>query len=125
ASLATALEGFTLVRQQPLNLILALFFAEAALFYALASSFRRQSWSVHLGAAMACAAVWQLLTYAGVEPESYVLTFALVGLGLLVVYRFAVLERFAAAWLADASFHSGNTLLSLALVGATLLGLSR
>ena len=74
---------------------------------------------------MACGAVWQLLTYWGVAAEFYTLTFALVGLGLLLIYRFAVLERFSAGPLADAAFQSANTLLSLSFVAALLLGLSR
>ena len=77
---------------KPLNLLLAAFFAEAALFYALAAAFRRQGFNVYLGTAMACGAVWQLLLYWHVGPEYYTLTFALVGLALLVCYRLAVLE---------------------------------
>ncbi len=125
SSLASAVEGFALVQGQPLNLVLALFCAEAVVFYALATMFHRQVWTIHLAAAMACGAVWQVLTYAGVAAEFYTLTFALVGLGLLVVYRFAVLERFAAGPLADAAFQSANTLLSLAFLAAVFLGLSR
>jgi hypothetical protein len=125
SSLATAVEGFALVRHQPLNLVLALFFAEAAVFYALAAVFYHEGWTIHLGAAMACGALWQVLSYFGVPAEVYTLTFALVGLALLIVYRFAVLERFAAGPLADAAFQSANTLLSLAFVAALLLGLSR
>ena len=48
-----------------LNLALALFCAEAAVFYALATAFYRQVWTIHLSAAMACGAVWQVLTYLG------------------------------------------------------------
>jgi hypothetical protein len=126
SSLASAVEGFALVQQQPLNLALALFCALAAVFYALATVFYRQVWTIHLAAAMACGAVWQVLTYWAVAAEFYTLTFALVGLGLLVTYRFAVLERFAAAGpLADAAFQSANTLLSLSFVAALFLGLSR
>jgi hypothetical protein len=125
SSLATAVEGFALVREQPLNLVLALFFAEAAAFFALATGFYRQTWTIHLAAAMACGALWQVLSYAGVPAEYYTLTFALVGLALLVAYRFAVLERFAAGPLADAAFQSANTLLSLSFAAALLLGLSR
>src|SRR5262249_4552179 len=125
SSLASAVEGFALVQQQSLNLALALFFAEAAVFYSLATAFYRQVWTIHLAAAMACGAMWQVLTYFGVAAEFYTLTFALVGLGLLLVYRFAVLERFAAMPLADAAFQSANTLLSLSFVAAFLLGLSR
>jgi len=125
SSLASAVEGFSLVKQQPLNLVLALFCAEATVFYVLATVMQRQVWTIHLSAAMACGAVWQLLTYLGVPAEFYTLAFALVGLGLLVVYRFALLKRFAAGPLAGAAFQSGNTLLSLSFVAALLLGLSR
>ncbi|MGH7221602.1 MAG: hypothetical protein ACRELF_00065, partial [Gemmataceae bacterium] len=125
ASLASAVEGFALVQKQPLNLVLALFCAEAAVFYALATAFYRQVWTIHLSAAMACGAVWQVLTYRAVPAEFYTLTFALVGLGLLVAYRFALLERFSAGPLADAAFQSANTLLSLSFVAGLLLGLSR
>ena len=77
--------------------------------YVLATVMQRQVWTIHLSAAMACGAVWQLLTYLGVPAEFYTLAFALVGLGLLVVYRFALLKHFAAGPLAGAAFQSGNT----------------
>jgi hypothetical protein len=125
SSLASALEGFAPVQNQPLNLALALFCAEAAVFYALATAFYRQVWTIHLSAAMACGAVWQGLTYWAVPAEFYTLTFALVGLALLLAYRFAGLERFAVRPLADAAFQSANTLLSLSFVAALFLGLSR
>jgi hypothetical protein len=125
ASLASAVEGFALVTGKTLNLALALFCAEAAVFYALATALYRKVWTIHLGAAMACGAVWQVLTYWDEPAEFYTLTFALVGLGLLLAYRFAVLERFSAGPLVDAAFQSANTLLSLSFVAALLLGLSR
>ncbi len=126
SSLASAQEGFTrVVEQQPLNLILALFFAEAAIFYGLAVAWGKQVVFLHLSAAMACAAIWQLLTYLGVAAETYTLTFALVGLGLLIVYRFAVLDRFGAGALANAAFQSANTLLWLSCVASIFMGASR
>jgi hypothetical protein len=73
---------------------------------------------------MACAAVWQLLKYRGVADEYYVLTFAVVGLLLLVAYRFAVLEKLQVTGLARAAFQCGNALLSLAFVAGALLTLS-
>jgi hypothetical protein len=57
--------------------------------------------------------------------EFYILTFALVGLGLLLAYRFTAPERFTARPLADATFQGANTLLSLSYVAALFLGLSR
>ncbi len=123
--LASAIEGFAPIQQQPLNLVLALFCTEAAVFYGLATAFHKHVCTIHLFAAMACGAVWQLLTYWGVSIEFYTLTFALVGLGLLVIYRFALLEHLASGPLADAAFQSANTLLSLSFMAALFLGLSR
>src|SRR5207245_8706046 len=82
-------------------------------------------WTIHLGAAMACAALWQLLSYWGVAAESYTLTFALVGLALLVAYRLALPDRFAWRLPAEAAFQGGNALLSLSFGAAVLLRLGR
>jgi hypothetical protein len=126
ASVASALQGFThIVEGQPLNLALALFCAEAAGFFGITAVYRRHESAVHLCAALACGAVWQLMTYLGWPGEYYTLTFALVGLGMLIGYRFAVLERFAIGRMADAAFQSANTLLSLSFLAATFMGLSR
>ena len=125
SSLASAVEGFTLVQRQPLNLVLSLFYAEATVFYVLATVFHRRVWTIHLSAATACGSVWQVLTYLGVAAEYYTLTFALVGLGLLVVYRFALLEKFSAGSLAEPAFQGANTLLSFSFAAALFLGLSR
>lgn len=126
SSLASTVRGFTqIVEKEPLNLVPALFFAEAAAFYALASAWRRHPVTMHLCAAAACAAVWQILTYFGVPAEAYTLTFALVGLGLVAAYRFATLDRFAAGGLARTAFEGGNTLLSLALLAGLFMGAAR
>jgi hypothetical protein len=116
---------FTPYHGQALNLRLALFGAEAALFYALAATWRRDGVSVYLAAAAACGSVWQLLHFFQVGGEYHPLAFALVGLGLLVVYRLAVLERYRRGGLADAAFQCANALLSVAFVAAVLLTLSR
>jgi hypothetical protein len=110
--------------RQSLYLTLALFFAEAALFYGFEATWRRHTGSVYACTAAACAAVWQLLKYAQVAEEWYILTFAVVGLALLVIYRFAVLERIHVGKMASAAFQSANALLSLAFVGGALLTLS-
>ena len=104
------------------NLLLAAFFAEAAVFYALATIFRKHGMNVYLGTAMACGAVWQLLHYWQVGPEYYTLAFAVLGLILLVCYRLSMLD-----WtgLGDAAFQCANALMSLSFGSAALITLSR
>lgn len=124
SSLVATFEGFLLTRGQPLNLALAIFFAEAALFYGLAASFRRQAIQIYLCTGMACGAVWQFLTWLNIGDIYYTLTFAIVGLLLLVAYRFAVLESFRLGALAETAFRCANGLLSLGFVAGALLTLS-
>jgi hypothetical protein len=126
SSLASAFEGFAPIHERGhLNLMLSLFFAEAALYYGLAAGLRRQPLALHASAAVACASVWQVLAYLGVHSETYTLTFAVVGVLLLVAYRFAVVERYASSGLANAAFQSANVLLSLSFIAAVFMGLSR
>ena len=113
------------VRGARTNLLLAVFFAEATLFYILAAAFARQGFSIYLATATASGAIWQLLCYRQVPEHFYILTFAIVGLMLLIGYRFALLEKSKSGSLASAAFQCGNTLLSLACVAATLFTLSR
>jgi hypothetical protein len=125
SSLAAAFQGFLLIKGATLNLLLAAFFAEAAVFYLLEAIWRKHEISVYACTAAACAAVWQLLKYAAFADEYYILTFAVVGLLLLIAYRFAVLENVNLAGMARAAFQSGNALLSLAFVGGALMVLSK
>ena len=123
--LGTAFQGFVLQHGTTLNLLLAAFFAEAALFYLLAAIWRDREFAVYACAATAAAAVWQLLLYAGVQAdEYYVGAFAVLGLLLLAAYRFAALEKAPAPGLGRAAFQSGNALLSLAAVAGALLALA-
>ncbi|HEY7308764.1 MAG TPA: zinc ribbon domain-containing protein [Gemmataceae bacterium] len=127
SSVGAAFEGFfsEVIKGNSLNLSLALFFAEATLFYLLESLWRKHALSVYACTATACAAVWQLLKYGGVTTEEYyILTFAVVGLLMLMAYRFAVLESRDLPGMARAAFHAGNALLSLAFVAGALLVLS-
>jgi len=105
-----------------MNLALALVFAEAAGFYALAAVFRKQGINVYFCTASACGAAWQLLQYAEVGAEYYTLTFAAVGLVLLVGYRLAMWER---TRLAEPAFQCANALMSLSFAAAALMTLSR
>jgi hypothetical protein len=125
SSVGAAFKGFLLIEGQALNLLLAAFFAEATLFYLLEALWRKHAAGIVACTLTACAAVWQLLKYASVAEEYYVLTFALVGLLLLIAYRFAVLENLKLSGLAATAFHGGNALLSLAFVAGALLVLSR
>ena len=128
SSLKSAFEGFApgQVGHANLNLALALFFAEASVFYGLATVFQRQPLYVHLAALMACGSLWQMMTFCGLHgAEAYILAFAVIGLGLLMVYRFSILEQTAAAPLAEAAFQTANSVLSLAFVSAAMRGLRR
>src|SRR5260370_4741190 len=96
SSLGTAFRGFTdpnPVEGHQLNLLLACFFAEAALFYLLAGVFRNRAFNIYLCTAMACAAAWQLLKYGSVADEYYTLVFAAVRLVFLAAYLFPPLEN--------------------------------
>ncbi len=126
SSMSSAFAGFTrIVEGQTLNLALAAFFAEAAVFYGLATVFQRQPKCVHWSTIMACGSLWQLMTYFGFSADAYLLTFAGIGLLLLIAYRFSVLEQTAAAPLAEAAFKAANSLLSLAFVSSVFRGLGR
>lgn len=126
SSLSSAFAGFTrIVEGQTLNLALAAFFAEAAVFYGLATAFQRQPRCVHFATVMACGSLWQLMTYFGFSADAYLLTFAGIGLLLLITYRFSVLEQTAAAPLSEAAFKAANSLLSVAFVSAVFRGLGR
>jgi hypothetical protein len=117
SSVASAFAGFTqFVSQQPLNLMLALFFLEVCIFYALAAGLFRQPAAVHCATAAACAALWQALTYLGVPGEYYAVVFAVAGLALLACYRLALLEEYAGGRFAAEAFQAANTLLILAFV---------
>ena len=91
--LGTAFQGFVMQQGQMLNLLLAAFFAEAALFYLLAAIWRDREFAVYACTAAAAAAVWQVLTFYMLAPEYYIGAFAALGLLLLLAYRFAALEK--------------------------------
>jgi hypothetical protein len=126
SGLNSAFQGFThIVEKQWLNVMLCVFFAEAAMFYGLAAIWRKHLPSIHLATAMACASLWQILTYFGVQAETYTLTFALVGLGLLIAHRLAAAAETATSRLAEASLRSANTLLIISFAAAFWMGASR
>jgi hypothetical protein len=123
SSLATALVGFdTVVVGQPLNLCLAGFFAEAAVYFLLTAVLHRRPGGVYLATVTGCAAIWQVLQYAAVADEYYAIAFAVLGLVFLIGYR---LSTSTGSGRGKAAFDCANGLLSVAFVSAVLLGLRR
>jgi hypothetical protein len=120
----TYFTGLFLERGVTQNLLVAAFFGMATLFYVLAVAVHGQRRLIYAATVTGCAVVWQLLSYALVGDLIYLLTFAGLGLLLLLGYRFAVLERFQVSGLADVVFRCGNALLTVALAAGLLLGLS-
>ncbi len=124
-SLGFVMTGLVDRVRDPINLWAALFALECAVFYALAGMLHRQTAGIHLAAVMACGVVWQLFNYYGVDREFYVLTFAIVGLGMLAAYRFALLEGALGGPLTDAAYAAANTLLSLSFIASGALTVGR
>lgn len=107
------------------HLLMAAFCLEAAVFYGLAAAVRKAGWNIYLTTLMLAGAIWQLLDFFGTAHEFYPLAFTMLGLVLLFVYRFAVLEKWEWAGLARASFQSANALTMLGFVAGALLSVSR
>jgi hypothetical protein len=121
SSVSSAMTGFfETAAKDPLNLALAMFAAEGAVFYTLAAAFRQKGINVYLATIMASGAVWQLLKYFDVNNEYYTVAFALIGIALLIAYRMAVLERLRQGGLVGAAFQSANAWLSVAFVSSVL-----
>ena len=107
-------------QRKQLYLMLTVFFAETTLFYAVAAATREKAANVYFATIGAFLAMWQLFNYLAISHEWYTLAFALVGLVLLCLYRFAVLEPFGGG-LAEASFQCANAMLLLAFTAAALI----
>ena len=123
--LGAAFQGFVMQREPSLNLLLALFFAEAALFYLLAALSRDRQFAVYACTGDAAAAVWQVLVYAGVRADEYYIgayrcTRRIVTGGLSLCGS----GKGTGAGLGRAAFQSGNALVSLAAVAGALLAVS-
>lgn len=129
------------------NLSFALAFVEAAVFYTLAAIVRRRGANVYLATAAASVALWQLLNYWEIQAAYSTLTFALLGLALLVTNRLLTAPsselpagaagpgsdgavppakaRFQALPLVSPLFQCANALLTMAFIAASLQGLAR
>ena len=108
-----------------MNLVLAAFCGEAALFYALAARLRNHTASVYLATVMACGAVWQFLNYGAAATEMYALALAGVGFAIVLVARIAAGRPNQTTALTLAIARCGNAVTSLAIVAGALIGLSR
>ncbi len=113
------------VEGDKVNLLLAAFCFEAAVFYGLAGILHRSQASMYFAAVMFCGAIWQLLQFFHTPQEAYVVAFALSGFVLLVVYRLGVFESLAMPNLDRAIFQSANALATIGFVAGALLALSR
>jgi len=119
------------------NLLLAVVFGEAALFYMLAGLFRKRSGNVYFAAAAACASLWQAIGYWGrIDHCYYTMLYAVVGVSLIGISRvigLELVETYAANGAKSlrprgrglALLQSGNAILIVALLAASLQGLAQ
>ena len=112
------LEGFSELSHQHV----AAFFAVVAVYFTLVVVLQRQGWAVAAGTVSACLAVLQLLVIWNVKPEFGGLIFAVLGLLLLIGYRFAIVDRVAGTGdVARVAFINANVLLTAAFVQSALI----
>ncbi len=117
------------------NLLLGIVFAEAAVFYMLAGLFRKRSSNAYFAAAAACASLWQVIGYWGaIDQAYYTMLYAVVGVSLLAISRIIGLEQIEVYGTHGEKgqrlrgrglplMQSGNAILIVALLAATLQGL--
>ena len=113
------------VRGHSTNLLLSVFFGEAAIFYVLAALFRKKDGHLYMATATACGAVWQLLNYWSLPEEYFTLVFAVAGLALIISERFLIKKEGATSPATHPAAQCGHTLLSMSFVAAILLTMSR
>lgn len=75
-----------------LHRTLAIVFAEAAVFYALATFVRGQAFNVYLGVVASCAAAWQICLYRELPNGLFTIVIAAIGIALLALARARGLE---------------------------------
>jgi hypothetical protein len=85
--------SFAPMEGKPDSLMLALVFSQAAAFYLLAAVFHRRSVNIHLAAASACGALWQLMGYQGIDSAYFAAFYAALGVACLAVARTLGLEQ--------------------------------
>jgi hypothetical protein len=125
SSLASSWQSLLSAENGRAPLLLTLYFAEAALFYGLATYFRRHSWCIYLSALTTCAALWQLLNSMGLETQGFILTFAVIGLLMLIACRLSLPQKTVSGSLSEALLQAANAVLSLAFISSVFFGMSR
>ena len=107
------------------NLLLAAFAAEAAVFFALTSLYRRHAFGIFAATVMASGALWQLLNYWSVGSDYYTLAYAAAGLVLLTAQRLLATRTDEPEGWSVAAFQSANTLMLMSFIAAVLITLGR
>jgi hypothetical protein len=110
---------FEPVEGQPLNVMLAIFFAEGAIFFAILATIQKDAFHIFLSTAMAGGALWQLLTYFHTPAEAYMINFAVFGLVMLIG------SRFMPGLPGRSALGAGNALMSLSFLSSALMVFSR
>ncbi len=108
-----------------INLLLAAFTAEAAIFFGLTSLYRRHAFGIFAATVMASGALWQLLNYWSVSSDYYTLAYAVAGLVLLTAQRLLAARTPEPEGWSVAAFQSANTLMMLSFISAVLITLGR
>jgi hypothetical protein len=118
---------FEPVAGQAINFLLATFFLEAAVFYAALAVIRKHAAHVFMTAAMAGAAVWQVLNYFQTGAEVYMICFGTLGLGLLIGARYmkARLGAGASQGLIGSTLIAGDAMLTISFLASSLMVASR
>jgi hypothetical protein len=135
AATLDSLQSFAPMAGMRTSLMLALVFAEAAVFYLLAGLFRRRSLNIYLAAAAACGALWQFMGYYGIDEGYYTMLYAALGVVCLLVarglglaqttaYRFNNEKTLVTRGRGLAAFQCGNGILCVAVLAAIMQGLS-
>lgn len=110
---------FQAAQGMPLNLLLAIFFAEGAIFYAILAGIRKQAFHVFVATAMAGAAMWQMMGYFHAGAETYMVVFA--GSGLILIVASRVLGGVTGRSIQSA----GHALMTLSFLSSALMVASR
>ena len=118
---------FEPVEGHRVNLLLASFFAEGAIFYALAASIRKHGRYVFFATAMAGAALWQVLSFYQTDSSAYMITFGVLGLILLIASRLAAVGEIDVDLRTPhvAAKSAGCALMSLSFLSSALMVTSK